>query len=82
MSLKNIASRLPRPIKELVKRKLNQHGFYDIRDGRGLAERGFYDIRGVDEMTTIHEFKEQASRGLEALAAADARGCDRAQKEI
>jgi Myo-inositol oxygenase len=60
MSLKYMARRLPRPIREFVRRKLNQHGFYDIRDGRGLNERGFYDIRGVGEITTIDEFKERA----------------------
>jgi len=51
---------LPRPIKEFVKRKLSERGFYNIRDGRGLNERGFYDIRGVGEITTIDEFKERA----------------------
>jgi Myo-inositol oxygenase len=60
MSLKKIAARLPRPIKEFVKRKINERGFYDIRDGQGLNERGFYDIRGVGEITTIDEFKERA----------------------
>jgi hypothetical protein len=60
MSLKNMARGLPRPIKELVKRKLNERGLYDIRDIRGLAARGFYDIRGVHEIKTIDEFKEQA----------------------
>jgi Myo-inositol oxygenase len=60
MSLKKIAERLPRPIKEFVKRKFNEHGFYDIRDGTGLNERGFYDIRGVGEIRTIDEFKERA----------------------
>ena len=59
MSLKNMARRLPRPIREFLRRKLNQHGFYDIRDGRGLNERGFYDLRGVGEITTIDEFKER-----------------------
>ena len=51
---------LPRPIRELVRRKLNEHGFYHIRDGMGLNEHGFYDIRGVGEITTIDEFKERA----------------------
>jgi hypothetical protein len=51
---------LTRPLKEFVRRKLNERGFYDIRDGRGLNERGFYDIRGVGEITTIDEFKERA----------------------
>ena len=61
MSLKNMARGLPGPIKELVKRKLNERGLYDIRDIRiGLAARGFYDIRGVHEIKTIDEFKEQA----------------------
>jgi hypothetical protein len=49
-----------RPIKEFVKRKLNERGFYNIRDGRGLNERGFYDIRGIGEITTIDEFTERA----------------------
>jgi hypothetical protein len=60
MSLKKMASRLPHPIKEFVKRTFNEHGFYDIRDERGLGERGFYNIRGVGEITTIDEFKERA----------------------
>jgi hypothetical protein len=60
MSLKNMPRRLPRPIKEFVKRKLNERGFYDIRDGKGLNERGFYDLRGVGEITAIDEFKERA----------------------
>src|SRR5512146_1120307 len=51
---------LPRPIKEFVKRSLNERGLYEIRDGRGLNERGFYDIRGIGEITTIDEFKERA----------------------
>ncbi len=37
---------LTRPIKDFVKRKLNQ--------------RGFYDIKGLDEIVTIDEFKERA----------------------
>jgi Myo-inositol oxygenase len=60
MSLKNVARGFPRPIKEFVKRKLNERGFYNIKDGKGLGERGFYDIRGVDEITTVDEFKERA----------------------
>jgi hypothetical protein len=60
MSLKNMTKRLARPIKDFVKRKLNERGLYDIRDGRGLNEHGFYDIRGVGEITTIDEFKERA----------------------
>jgi Myo-inositol oxygenase len=60
MSLKEIAARFPRPIKDFVRRKLNEHGWYDIRDGGGLNKRGFYDIRGVGEITTIDEFKERA----------------------
>ena len=60
MSLKSMAASLPRPIKEFVKRKLNERGFYNIRDGRGLGERGFYDIRGLGEITTVGEFKERA----------------------
>ena len=60
MSLKNTVRMLPHPIKAFVKRKLNERGFYDIRDGRGLNERGFYDLRGVGEITTIDEFKERA----------------------
>jgi hypothetical protein len=55
MTLKNMASRLPRPIKDFVKSKLN-----DIRDGRGMSKHGFYDIRGFGEITTIDEFKERA----------------------
>jgi Myo-inositol oxygenase len=51
---------LPRPIKGFVRRKLNQHGFYHVRDGMGLNEHGFYDIRGVGEITTIDEFKQRA----------------------
>ena len=46
MSLKKMAARLPRPIKEFVKRKIN--------------ERGFYDIRGLNEITTVDEFKKRA----------------------
>jgi len=42
------------------KRKLNERGFYNIRDGRGLGQRGFYDVRGVGEITTIDEFRERA----------------------
>ena len=72
MSLKNMARRLPRPIREFLRRKLNQHGFYDIRDGRGLNERGFYDLRGVGEITTIDEFKERDFAIFEALS-----GCRR-----
>src|ERR1700682_716517 len=60
MSLKNMTKRLARPIKDFVKRKLNERGLYDIRDGRGLNEHGFYGIRGVGEITTIDEFKERA----------------------
>ena len=45
LSLKNMARRLPRPIKDFVRRKLNERGFYDLGDGRVLNERGFYDIR-------------------------------------
>ena len=60
MSLKNMARRLPRPIKDFVRRKLNESGFYDLGDGRSLNERGFYDIRGVGEITTIDEFKGRA----------------------
>src|SRR6202022_774886 len=60
MSLKKMTKRLARPIKDFVKRKLNERGLYDIRDGRGLNEHGFYDIRGVGEITTIDEFKERA----------------------
>jgi len=37
---------LTRPIKEFVKRKLN--------------ERGFHDLRGLEEIATIDEFKERA----------------------
>ena len=37
---------LTRPLKEFVKRKLN--------------ERGFHDIRGLGEIATIDEFKERA----------------------
>jgi Myo-inositol oxygenase len=51
---------LASPIKEFIKRKLNERGFYDVRDGKGLNERGFYDIRGVGEITTIDEFRERA----------------------
>ena len=65
MSLKNMARTLPRPIKEFVKGKLNEHGFYDIRDGRGLNEHGFYDIRGVGEIRTLDEFKERAFATME-----------------
>jgi hypothetical protein len=60
LSLKNMARRLPRPIKDFVSRKLNERGFYDLGDGRDLNERGFYDIRGVGEITTIDEFKGRA----------------------
>jgi hypothetical protein len=60
LSLKNMARRLPRPIKDFVRRKLNERGFYDLGDGRDLNERGFYDIRGVGEITTIDEFKGRA----------------------
>ena len=81
MSLKNMARRLPRPIKDFVRRKLNERGFYDLRDGRGLNERGFYDIRGVGEITTIDEFKERASP-FRSAHGCRRRGCDRAQKEI
>jgi hypothetical protein len=48
------------PIKEFVRRKLNERGFYSIRDGKGLGERGFYDIRGLGEITTVDEFRERA----------------------
>jgi hypothetical protein len=51
---------LTSPIKEFVKRKLNERGFYHVRDGMGLNEHGFYDIRGVGEITTIDEFKQRA----------------------
>ena len=57
MSLKNMARRLPRPIKDFVRRKLNERGFYDIRDIRGLGKHGFYDIRGLNEITTVDEFR-------------------------
>jgi hypothetical protein len=60
MTLKNMASRLPRPIKEFVKRKLNQRGFYNIRDGDGLRQHGFYDIRGLGEITNVEDFKLRA----------------------
>jgi hypothetical protein len=60
MFLKNTARKLPRPIKDFFRRKLNERGFFDLGDGRGLNERGFYDIRGVGEITTIDEFKERA----------------------
>jgi hypothetical protein len=52
---------LIRPLKKFVKRKLNERGFYSIRDSKGLGERGFHDIRGIREITTIDEFKERAS---------------------
>jgi len=55
-----MTARVPRPIKVFVKRKLNEHGFYNIKDGRGLGERGFHNIHGVGEITTIDEFKERA----------------------
>jgi hypothetical protein len=55
-----MASRLPRPIKEFVKRKLNQRGFYNIRDGDGLRQHGFYDIRGLGEITNVEDFKLRA----------------------
>jgi|SRR5215469_4343178 len=58
--LRSLTRALPRPFKEFGWRKLNQHGLYDIRDGRGLNARGFHDIRGVGEITTIDEFKERA----------------------
>src|SRR5271155_2435662 len=60
MSLKNLAAMFPLPIKDFVRRKLNENGYYDIKDGGGLAEHGFYDIRGVGEITTIDEYKERA----------------------
>lgn len=56
MSLKNMARRLPRPDQGLVRRKLKERGFYDIKDGRDLNERGFYDSRGAAKITTIDEF--------------------------
>ena len=58
--LEKVATRFPRPIKEFVKRRLNERGIYTIRDTKGLGERGFYDIRGVGEIRTIDEFREQA----------------------
>jgi hypothetical protein len=73
---------LTRPMKEFIKRKLNERGFYDIRDIRGLGERGFYDIRGVGEITTVDEFKERAFAICKRARPADARGGDRAQKEV
>jgi Myo-inositol oxygenase len=60
MSLKNMARRLPRPIKDFVRRKLNERGFYDLGDIRGLGTRGFYNIRTASEITTVDEFKERA----------------------
>ena len=48
------------PMKGFVKRKLNEHGFYNVRDVNGLGEHGFYNIRGIGEITTIDEFKERA----------------------
>ena len=60
MTLRAMAAWVPRPIKAFVKRKLNEHGFYNIKDGRGLGERGFHNIHGVGEITTIDEFKERA----------------------
>jgi hypothetical protein len=51
---------LIRPLKDFIKRQLNEHGFYNIRDGNGLAKCGFQDIRGVGEITTIEEYKERA----------------------
>ena len=63
---------LTRPLKDFVKRKLNERGIHDIRTAmslthqlkeftkRKLNERGFHDIRGLGEITTIDEFKERA----------------------
>jgi hypothetical protein len=51
---------LIRPLKDFIKRQLNEHGFCNIRDGNGLAKCGFHDIRGVGEITAIEEYKERA----------------------
>ena len=56
----SLSRSLPRPIKEFVKRKLNERGIYTIKDREGLEKRGFYDIRGVGEIRTIDEFTERA----------------------
>jgi hypothetical protein len=54
-----------RPIKDFVKRKLHERGFYDLKGQaflrRKLRERGFYDIRGIGEIVAIEEFIERAS---------------------
>jgi hypothetical protein len=60
MSLKEIAAWVPRPVKAFVKHKLNECGFFDLRDGRGLAERGFFYVGSVGKITAIDEFKERA----------------------
>src|SRR5215813_12127154 len=60
MTLRAMAAWVPRPIKAFVKRKLNEHGFYNIKDSRGLGERGFYNIHDVGELSTIDEFRERA----------------------
>jgi len=51
---------LPRPIKQFVKRKLSERGFYSIRDAKGLGEHGFYAVRALGESTAIDEFRERA----------------------
>jgi hypothetical protein len=51
---------LIRPIREFAKRKLNERGFYNIRDITGLGERGFYSITSAGEITTVEEFRERA----------------------
>jgi hypothetical protein len=48
------------PMKKFVERKLNDRGFYYVKDSKGLGERGFYDIRGLEEITTVEEFRERA----------------------
>lgn len=63
---------LTRPLKNFVKRKLNEQGIHDIRGTmsptrqlkkfvkRKLNERGFHDISGLGEIAKIEEFKERA----------------------
>jgi hypothetical protein len=66
---------LPRPIKQFVKPKLSERGFYSIRDAKGLGEHGFYDCliaaNYVVVRKPIHCLKSgRAAQDLDAITSA------------